>query len=515
MRLCVCFGLEAKTLLQNYYNIVNKKNFFGVYMFIKTNYWNNNYIKLLKSEENNLLTYLATNEFANYSGIIKITNRIISADLGFSLELVNDILAKFANDNICYFDSETNYIIFNKCEFLSFRENLNVKTEVKLKSDFEKLPSRLKEILVEKFADLKPYFSGKKMLELTKNIILNLAEIKAINKENEGVSVNNLIMIKNQVELLINDILNPQNEFSPQYYSYNINNIKSSTENKINKKNTPSNKKNATKETPKTKRGRPKKETKIYADHFIIRDGERIKVGQIEVENCDIDGKELFKPKNKYFKSKVNEADVNYDLVKNMFLSYAKGWSKEGLIAIDKVIARYYEKRASQNWVMNRTLEQDIEKWFNDDLNLKSYRNMAEKTQTIENIENKFKQNEVDYKNIEAKNEFNRYWNWADDNRVGTNNNYGGDATNRGVSDGNMGENQRVERVEQRAEPIPKVPETRLGETEKLVVEKVYDSIKSYKNEDDGVQLLLRTMKNRGEHIHNYFVERGYFYIDS
>ena len=69
---------------------------------------------------------------------------------------------------------------------------------MKLKSDFDKLPSRLKQILITKFADLKPYFSEKNMLELTKNIILNLAEIKAINRENEGVSVNNLIMIKNQ-----------------------------------------------------------------------------------------------------------------------------------------------------------------------------------------------------------------------------------------------------------------------------------------------------------------------------
>jgi len=383
-------------------------------MFLKTNYWNNYYIKSLNNDEKNIISYLSTNEYTNYTGIIKISNKIIAEDLNLSIEDVNNALSKFANDNICYFDSETNYIIFNKCEFLSFRENLNLKTEMKLKSIFNNLPTKIKDAICVKFADLKPYFSEKKSIELTKNIISNLAEFKSIIGENDGVAVKYLISIKNQLEILINDMLEPQNEFSPQYYSYNINNIKNSTENKIKKNNTPSNKKIETKnDTPKTKRGRPKKETKIYEDHFIIRDGKQFKLGRVQVERLDVDGKQLYKPKSKYFKSVVKPEDVNYDKVKNMFLSYTKGWSKEGIIAVENVVERYYSKRKSQNWIMNRTLEQDIQKWFNDDFTLKPYRKMSEKTQTIENIENKF--NELK----EAENEFNRNWNGLVGNRTG------------------------------------------------------------------------------------------------
>lgn len=497
---------------------------------IKTNYWNNNYIKSLNSYENNLLTYLATNDYTNYSGIIKITNYTISADLGFSLELVNDILAKFTNDNICYFDSETNYLIFNKCEFFSFRENLNVKTEIKLKSDFEKLPSRLKDILITKFADLKPYFSEKNMLELTKNIILNLAEIKAINRENEGVSVNNLIMIKNQVEILINDILNQQNEFSPLYNSYILNNIKECTQNKIGEKNTPLYKKNATKETPKTKRGRPKKETKIYADHFIVRDGKKVKVGQIEVVNCDIDGKEIFKPKNKYFKSVVKAEDVNYDLVKNMFLTYTSGWSKEGLIEMSNVIEKYFSKRKSQGWVMNRTLEQDIQKWVESQFSLKPYFKMAENTQIIENIENKFKETENkqviadvrpdnrDNSNIFTNMGINFGNLWDAKSGYGIKRNLGRVAGNETGLQSEFTQSPREERPYQTNQTLTAAPKkttaVTLDETELYVLERVYDNMKSRKNEEFGVQGLLKSFKERGELYHNYFVQRGYFYIE-
>jgi hypothetical protein len=483
---------------------------------IKTNYWNNYYIKSLNSDENNLLLYLATNDFANYSGIIKISNKIISADLGLSLELVNNILAKFTNDNICYFDSETNYLIFNKCEFFSFRENLNIKTEVKLKSIFNELPERLKEIICVKFADLKPYFSEKKTLELTKNIILNLVEYKSIINKNDGVSVNNLIMIKNQVEILINDILEQQNEFSPQYYSFLNNNIKNSTENKLTEKNTPLNKKIATKtEEKKAKRGRPKKETKIYADHFIIRDGKQVKVGRIEVENCDIDGKELFKPKNKYFKSVVKPEDVNYDMVKNMFLSYTQGWSKEGLIAIDKVTARYFSKRKSQNWVMNRTLEQDIEKWFNDDLNLKPYRNMAEKTQIIENIEIKFNQTENKTENKVVENGLDIRMDFSSNDAVLVPSTDIRDIYfNSGHNFENNRFNSKMENNEIRLEPVEKPTERQLTAEEIFFAERMFAILKNRENNDSAVQGFLQNMKSRGEHIHNYFVQRGYFYIE-
>lgn len=493
-------------------------------MFIKTNYWKNNYIKSLNSDENKLLFFLATNEFSNYSGIIPISNKTISDSLGFSLELVNNILAKFTNDNICYFDSETNYLIFNKCEFFSFRENLNIKTEVKLKSIFNELPERLKEIICVKFADLKPYFSEKKTLELTKNIILNLVEYKSIINKNDGVSVNNLIMIKKQVEILINDILEQQNEFSPLYNSYILNNIKECTQNKLTKKDTPLNKKTAPKtEEKKTKRGRPKKETKIYADHFIIRDGKQVKVGRIEVENCDIDGKELFKPKNKYFKSVVKAEDVNYDMVKNMFYAYTEGWSKEGKIEMSNVIEKYYSKRKSQNWVMNRTLEQDIQKWYESQFSLKPYRNMAEKTQIIENIEIKFNQTEK----IEAKNEFIGLGNGINSNRVwadslnNRNNIFNSDGR---TNLGNMAreeeretrkENERRERsTSQTKENDGNVHQKQLTAEEIFFAERMFAILKNRENNDSAVQGLLQNMKSRGEHIHNYFVQRGYFYIE-
>jgi hypothetical protein len=500
---------------------------------IKTNYWNNYYIKSLNSDENNLLLYLATNDFANYSGIIKISNKIISADLGLSLELVNNILAKFTNDNICYFDSETNYLIFNKCEFFSFRENLNIKTEMKLKSIFNDLPERLKEIICVKFADLKPYFSEKKTLELTKNIILNLVEFKSIINKNDGVSVNNLIMIKKQVEILINDILEQQNEFSPLYNSYILNNLKECTQNKLTKKDTPLNKKTAPKtEEKKTKRGRPKKETKIYADHFIIRDGKQVKVGRIEVENCDIDGKELFKPKNKYFKSVVKPEDVNYDMVKNMFYAYTEGWSKEGKIEMSNVIEKYYSKRKSQNWVMNRTLEQDIQKWYESQFSLKPYRNMAEKTQIIENIEIKFNQTEK----IEAKNEFSGLGNGINSNRVWADSSNSRNSNSVAIHNGNMDDVYKLAEAEQRKENIEKPTvsaatkmvaiggyanrptetptERQLTAEEIFFAERMFAILKNRENNDSAVQGLLQNMKSRGEHIHNYFVQRGYFYIE-
>ena len=346
---------------------------------------------------------------------------------------------------------------------------------------------------------------------MTKNIILNLVEYKSIINKNDGVSVNNLIMIKKQVEILINDILEQQNEFSPLYNSYILNNIKECTQNKLTKKDTPLNKKTAPKtEEKKTKRGRPKKETKIYADHFIIRDGKQVKVGRIEVENCDIDGKELFKPKNKYFKSVVKPEDVNYDMVKNMFYAYTEGWSKEGKIEMSNVIEKYYSKRKSQNWVMNRTLEQDIQKWYESQFSLKPYRNMAEKTQIIENIEIKFNQTENKTENKVVENVV------TQSNTGFNNNNFvGGDIFGRNLwngknDSGNGGNDGRVAKVEEREKPT----ERQLTAEEIFFAERMFAILKNRENNDSAVQGLLQNMKSRGEHIHNYFVQRGYFYIE-
>jgi hypothetical protein len=75
-------------------------------------------------------------------------------------------------------------------------------------------------------------------------------------------------------------------------------------------------------------------------------------------------------------------------------------------------------------------------------------------------------------------------------------------------------EERPIERTNERAAETPKTTEVTLDETELYVLERVYDNMKSRKNEEFGVQGLLKSFKERGELYHNYFVQRGYFYIE-
>lgn len=356
-------------------------------MFLKTNFLNNYYIKSLDQDQKNVIIYLASSNFSDFTGIFEVRIKNIAEDLGLSIERVNDAIAKFTNDNLCYFDSESNILIFNKVEFLSFRENLNSKTEVKLKNKFSALTTNLQELVSGKFADLKEVFETKKLTNYTVEVLHLLNKIKAAFDENDTLSVQQLILIKNQCESYINQLVTPQKEFNCSIYNiYNNKNIEY-IENKLSEKDTLSNK-NITKKTtenqkekntPQTKKvGRPKKQKSAF-------------------EITDANGKSLFKP-SRNFKSKVNKVDVNYQNVTEMFMQYAKNWSIDGQLAMKEVIKKYYSTRESQNWIMSRTLEQDIKLWIDRNLSLKQYIVKEQKEQVINTIEEKLK---TEHKEIE------------------------------------------------------------------------------------------------------------------
>lgn len=456
-------------------------------MFLKTNFLNNYYIKSLDQDQKNVIFYLASNNLSDFTGIFEVRIKNIAEDLSLSIETVNDAIAKFTNDNLCYFDSESNIIIFNKSEFLSFRDNLNSKTEIKLKNKFSALTVKTQEIISEKFADLKEVFETKKLTSYTIEILHLLNKIKAAFDENDTLSIHQLNLIKNQCESLINQLVTPQKQLNCTIYNNILNNKDIYIENKLSKKNTLSKEKKTTekqeeKNTPQTKKvGRPKKQKSIY-------------------EITDSHGKSLFKPSRKY-KSKVNAADVDYKKVENMFMAYTTNWSIDGKIAMESVIQDYYRLRASQNWVMSRTLEQDIQLWYERNLSIKSYRLYAQKEQVIDNIEDKFKEaeNQNEVKNGNNSNLYSAY-NLGNSSRDNGSFGFGGSEK----------QYQRMAKNTQRTEE----KENELDKSDMFILTSIKAKMEEYGYKHHAMQNILKSFKNSNLKYYNYLEQYGYSAIE-
>jgi len=509
-------------------------------MWLKTNIFDNYYIKSLNNDEKNIIFYLGTVENANFTGIFKINTSIISNAVNLNEDIVKEILTKFENDNICHYDYNSQTIIFNKNEFLGFREHLNQKTEIKLQNTFDLLNEELKDKICEKFADLKPYYLDQNVTQIMTDIIKKLSQIKRKYKENDTLSTHYLKVIKNETEVLINEILKTQNEFSDTLI-YNINNKYNKNINvkKINTKDTLSNKNesNGINEnlTLKTKRGRPKKSNVEEFTMITERDGKPhyTKIAAVQVDDA---GKELYANKNKKFKSTVKAEDVNYNLVSEKFYEIAKSdnMDKKWYELLEKAISNYYSFRKSQGWVMNRTLEQDITKNFNENLYLQKYRNEKQKTTVIEKIETNFNQNNFNHNHqpTEAQdghsnsNNFNR--NVSDIDNNGNNDKPYQQQENKGIAR-DFGPEQPIEQEtnqragrgqisENGANKTKEFERRKEGQTEKekehrAGCEYYIRQFEGRPNTDYIVQLILKGIEKKYSDIYKYMPENGYFII--